>query len=90
VRRREGRPRSRRDDRSRRAVPFEPGTVVAIEVADLRWREGRLDPAYLVGSSEVSDPDLVMSLFDDPEWREKGWVTTYEHGRSDEWTSPES
>ncbi len=29
---------------------------------------------------EVSDPDFVMTLFDDPELREKGWVTSYEHG----------
>jgi crotonobetainyl-CoA:carnitine CoA-transferase CaiB-like acyl-CoA transferase len=29
---------------------------------------------------EVSDPDFVMSLFDDPEMREKGWVTSYQHG----------
>jgi crotonobetainyl-CoA:carnitine CoA-transferase CaiB-like acyl-CoA transferase len=28
---------------------------------------------------EVSDPDFVMRLFDDPEFREKGWVTSYEH-----------
>jgi crotonobetainyl-CoA:carnitine CoA-transferase CaiB-like acyl-CoA transferase len=28
---------------------------------------------------EVSDPDFVMTLFDDPELREKGWVTSYEH-----------
>ncbi len=28
---------------------------------------------------EISDPEFVMSLFDDPELREKGWVTRYEH-----------
>ena len=28
---------------------------------------------------EVSDPDFVMTLFDDPELRQKGWVTSYEH-----------
>jgi crotonobetainyl-CoA:carnitine CoA-transferase CaiB-like acyl-CoA transferase len=27
---------------------------------------------------EVSDPDFVLSLFDDPEMVEKGWVTSYE------------
>lgn len=29
---------------------------------------------------EVSDPDFVLSLFDDPEMLEKGWVTSYEQG----------
>ena len=36
--------------------------------------------------AEVSDPDFVLSLFDDPEMVEKGWVTSYEHpivGRMD-------
>jgi crotonobetainyl-CoA:carnitine CoA-transferase CaiB-like acyl-CoA transferase len=36
--------------------------------------------------AEVSDPDWVLGLFDDPELRERGWVTTYEHpvvGRMD-------
>jgi crotonobetainyl-CoA:carnitine CoA-transferase CaiB-like acyl-CoA transferase len=28
---------------------------------------------------EVSDPDFVLSLFDDPEMIEKGWVTSYRH-----------
>jgi crotonobetainyl-CoA:carnitine CoA-transferase CaiB-like acyl-CoA transferase len=28
---------------------------------------------------EVSSPDYVLGLFDDPEMREKGWVTSYEH-----------
>jgi crotonobetainyl-CoA:carnitine CoA-transferase CaiB-like acyl-CoA transferase len=28
---------------------------------------------------EVSDPDFVTRLFDDVEFREKGWVTSYEH-----------
>jgi crotonobetainyl-CoA:carnitine CoA-transferase CaiB-like acyl-CoA transferase len=35
---------------------------------------------------EVSDPDFVLSLFDDPELIEKGWVTSYEQelvGRMD-------
>jgi crotonobetainyl-CoA:carnitine CoA-transferase CaiB-like acyl-CoA transferase len=35
---------------------------------------------------ELSDPDFVLSVFDDPELRERGWVTTYEHpvvGRMD-------
>jgi crotonobetainyl-CoA:carnitine CoA-transferase CaiB-like acyl-CoA transferase len=27
---------------------------------------------------EVSDPDFVLSLFDDPEMVEKGWVTSYD------------
>jgi len=30
--------------------------------------------------AEVSDPEFVMSLFDDPEMIEKGWVTHYEQG----------
>ena len=29
---------------------------------------------------EVADADFVLSLFDDPEFIEKGWVTTYEQG----------
>jgi crotonobetainyl-CoA:carnitine CoA-transferase CaiB-like acyl-CoA transferase len=35
---------------------------------------------------EVSSPDFVLSLFDDPEFIDKGWVTSYEHrlvGRMD-------
>jgi crotonobetainyl-CoA:carnitine CoA-transferase CaiB-like acyl-CoA transferase len=35
---------------------------------------------------EIADPDFVMSLFDDPEMIENGWVTHYEHpvvGRMD-------
>jgi crotonobetainyl-CoA:carnitine CoA-transferase CaiB-like acyl-CoA transferase len=28
---------------------------------------------------EVSSPDFVLDLFDDPEMREKGWVTSYDH-----------
>jgi crotonobetainyl-CoA:carnitine CoA-transferase CaiB-like acyl-CoA transferase len=28
---------------------------------------------------EVADPDFVLSLFDDPELIDKGWVTSYEH-----------
>jgi crotonobetainyl-CoA:carnitine CoA-transferase CaiB-like acyl-CoA transferase len=28
---------------------------------------------------EVSDPDFVLSMFDDPELIERGWVTSYEH-----------
>jgi crotonobetainyl-CoA:carnitine CoA-transferase CaiB-like acyl-CoA transferase len=35
---------------------------------------------------EVSSPDFVLSLFDDPEFIEKGWVTSYQHrlvGRMD-------
>jgi crotonobetainyl-CoA:carnitine CoA-transferase CaiB-like acyl-CoA transferase len=30
--------------------------------------------------AEVSDPDFVLSLFDDPEMIEKGWVTHYKQG----------
>lgn len=41
----------------------------------------------LVGvPAEVSNPDFVLGMFDDPELIEKGWVTTVEHpvvGRSD-------
>ena len=36
--------------------------------------------------AEVSDPEFVLGLFDDPELIEKGWVATYEHeivGRMD-------
>jgi crotonobetainyl-CoA:carnitine CoA-transferase CaiB-like acyl-CoA transferase len=29
--------------------------------------------------AEVSDPDFVLSLFDDPEMIERGWVASYEH-----------
>ena len=35
---------------------------------------------------EVSSPDFVLSLFDDPEFVDKGWVASYEHplvGRMD-------
>ena len=39
---------------------------------------GLLDTAGV--PCEVSDPDFVMTLFDDPELREKGWVTSYDHG----------
>jgi len=28
---------------------------------------------------EISDPDFVMTLFDDAEFRKKGWVASYEH-----------
>jgi crotonobetainyl-CoA:carnitine CoA-transferase CaiB-like acyl-CoA transferase len=28
---------------------------------------------------EISSPDYVLGLFDDPEMRDKGWVTSYEH-----------
>ena len=37
------------------------------------------------------DPDFVLSLFDDPEMVEKGWVTSYEHpivGRMDAARAP--
>src|SRR5262249_40871051 len=37
----------------------------------------RLDAAGV--PCEVSDSDFVLRLFDDPEVREKGWVTSYEH-----------
>jgi crotonobetainyl-CoA:carnitine CoA-transferase CaiB-like acyl-CoA transferase len=30
--------------------------------------------------AEVSDPEFVLSLFDDPEMIDKGWVTHYEQG----------
>ena len=36
--------------------------------------------------AEVSDPDFVLSLFDDPEMAERGWVASYDHpvvGRMD-------
>jgi len=29
---------------------------------------------------EIADPDFVLSVFDDPELIEKGWVTSYEQG----------
>jgi crotonobetainyl-CoA:carnitine CoA-transferase CaiB-like acyl-CoA transferase len=35
---------------------------------------------------EVADPDFVLSVFDDPELAEKGWITSYEQplvGRMD-------
>jgi crotonobetainyl-CoA:carnitine CoA-transferase CaiB-like acyl-CoA transferase len=35
---------------------------------------------------EISSTDFVHGLFDDQEWRDKGWVTTYQHsavGRMD-------
>ena len=37
-------------------------------------------------TAEVSDPDFVLSLFDDPEMVERGWVASYDHpvvGRMD-------
>ena len=40
------------------------------------WFDG-LDAAGV--PCEVSSPDFVLSLFDDPEFIEKGWVTTYTH-----------
>jgi crotonobetainyl-CoA:carnitine CoA-transferase CaiB-like acyl-CoA transferase len=36
--------------------------------------------------AEVSDPDFVLSLFDDPEMVERGWIASYDHpvvGRMD-------
>jgi len=36
--------------------------------------------------AEVSDPEFVLGLFDDPEMIERGWVASYEHpvvGRMD-------
>jgi crotonobetainyl-CoA:carnitine CoA-transferase CaiB-like acyl-CoA transferase len=52
-----------------------------------------LEPAFARGSArewfealdaagvpcEVSDPDFVLGLFDDPEITEKGWITSYRH-----------
>jgi len=43
-----------------------------------------LDPAGI--PCEVADPDFVLSVFDDPELIEKGWVTSYDQplvGRMD-------
>lgn len=40
------------------------------------WRDA-LDAAGV--PNEVSDPDLVVGLFDDPYLRKRGWVTTVEH-----------
>jgi crotonobetainyl-CoA:carnitine CoA-transferase CaiB-like acyl-CoA transferase len=37
----------------------------------------RLDAAGV--PCEVSNPDYVLGLFDDPEMRDKGWVTSYQH-----------
>ena len=28
---------------------------------------------------EISNPEFVLGLFDDPEFVEKGWVTSYRH-----------
>jgi crotonobetainyl-CoA:carnitine CoA-transferase CaiB-like acyl-CoA transferase len=45
---------------------------------------GVLDAAGV--PAEVSDPDFVLSLFDDPEMIERGWVASHEHpavGRMD-------
>ena len=36
---------------------------------------------------EISDPDFALGVFDDPELRARGWVTSYEHaavGRLDQ------
>jgi crotonobetainyl-CoA:carnitine CoA-transferase CaiB-like acyl-CoA transferase len=43
-----------------------------------------LDPVGI--PCEVADPDFVLSVFDDPEFIEKGWVTSYDQalvGRMD-------
>ena len=40
------------------------------------WRDA-LDAAGI--PAEVSDPDFVLRLFDDPLVWEKGWLTSYEH-----------
>ena len=56
---------------------------------DLTTRSARewfdvLDAAGIL--CEVADPDFVLSVFDDPELIEKGWVTSYEQalvGRMD-------
>jgi crotonobetainyl-CoA:carnitine CoA-transferase CaiB-like acyl-CoA transferase len=56
---------------------------VFVERSATEWFE-LLDAAGV--PCEISDPNFVMRLFDDPEMREKGWVTTYEHaavGRMD-------
>ena len=36
---------------------------------------------------EVSTPDFVLGLFDDPEMLKRGWVTEYRHPWSGRWTS---
>jgi crotonobetainyl-CoA:carnitine CoA-transferase CaiB-like acyl-CoA transferase len=56
---------------------------------DMKARTARqwfavLDPAGV--PCEVADPDFVLSVFDDPELAEKGWITSYEQalvGRMD-------
>ena len=73
------RPVGRRRPRSARAR--EPAFTHAAARRD--WFAG-LDAAGV--PCEVSNPDFVLSLFDDPEMIEKGWVTSYEHpivGRMD-------
>ncbi len=62
-------------------------------VADATVRRAALEPAFRTRSAtqwfasldaagvpcEVSSPDFVLDLFDDPEMIDKGWVTRYRH-----------
>ena len=48
-------------------------TMAAMEAATISQMDAAGVPC------EVSSPDYVLGLFDDPEMREKGWVTSYQH-----------
>jgi crotonobetainyl-CoA:carnitine CoA-transferase CaiB-like acyl-CoA transferase len=70
-----------RSDNDEELVEILSGTLAARPAA--AWFE-MLDAAGV--PCEVSSPDFVLSLFDDPEMIDKGWVTSYHHptvGRMD-------
>ena len=59
---------------------FEPSFLSRSSVDWIRALDASGVPA------EISDPDFVLRLFDDPEMIEKGWVASYDHpvvGRTD-------
>ena len=85
--RRRGRPTSsaRRAGRRRSAVGAITDATTAFDALEARvphraaaaqWFAA-LDAAGV--PCEVSTPDFVLDLFDDPEMIEKGWVTKYRH-----------
>jgi crotonobetainyl-CoA:carnitine CoA-transferase CaiB-like acyl-CoA transferase len=68
-------------------------TTIGVDSITAETRFDALEPAFLTRSAaqwftaldaagvpcEISTPDFVLDLFDDPEMIEKGWVTKYRH-----------
>jgi crotonobetainyl-CoA:carnitine CoA-transferase CaiB-like acyl-CoA transferase len=79
-----GRPDLTQDDRfatgeARRAHDTELQTILQ-DVLGTRPAAAWFDALDTAGvPCEVSSPDFVLSLFDDPEFVDKGWVASYDH-----------